>query len=58
MNAPNVLTLLRIALIPAFIGAYYLSQPWSHMLASGLFILAAVTDWLDGFLARRMEQTS
>ena len=58
LNAPNVLTLLRIALIPAFIGAYYLSQPWSHMLASGLFILAAVTDWLDGFLARRMEQTS
>jgi CDP-diacylglycerol--glycerol-3-phosphate 3-phosphatidyltransferase len=58
LNTPNVLTLLRIALIPAFIVAYYLTHPWSHMIAAGLFILAAVTDWLDGYLARRLEQTS
>ncbi len=58
LNAPNVLTLLRIALIPAFIVAYYLTHPWSHMIATGLFILAAITDWLDGYLARRLEQTS
>ncbi|MHB8742678.1 MAG: CDP-diacylglycerol--glycerol-3-phosphate 3-phosphatidyltransferase [Sulfuricaulis sp.] len=58
LNAPNLLTLLRIALIPAFILAYYLARPWAHMLATGLFILAALTDWLDGYLARRLEQTS
>jgi CDP-diacylglycerol--glycerol-3-phosphate 3-phosphatidyltransferase len=58
LNAPNVLTLLRIALIPAFIIAYHLDRPWGHMLATGLFILAALTDWLDGYLARKLEQTS
>ncbi|MDO8704782.1 MAG: CDP-diacylglycerol--glycerol-3-phosphate 3-phosphatidyltransferase, partial [Sulfuricaulis sp.] len=58
LNAPNVLTLLRIALIPAFIFAYHLNRPWAHMLATGLFILAALTDWLDGYLARKLEQTS
>ena len=58
LNTPNILTLLRIALIPAFIVAYYWTHPWSHMLATGLFILAALTDWLDGYLARKLEQTS
>lgn len=58
LNTPNILTLLRIALIPAFIVAYYWSSPWSHMLATGLFVLAALTDWLDGYLARKWEQTS
>lgn len=57
-NTPNLLTFLRIALIPAFIVAYYLAKPWAHALATGLFILAALTDWLDGYLARRLEQTS
>ena len=58
LNAPNLVTLLRIALIPAFVVAYYLARPWAHLLATGLFILAALTDWLDGYLARRLEQTS
>ncbi|MHB1140811.1 MAG: CDP-diacylglycerol--glycerol-3-phosphate 3-phosphatidyltransferase [Sulfuricaulis sp.] len=58
LNTPNILTLLRIALIPAFIVAYYWTSPWSHMLATGLFVLAALTDWLDGYLARKWEQTS
>lgn len=58
LNAPNVLTLLRIALIPGLIVAYYLAQPWAHMMATGVFVLAALTDWLDGYLARRLEQTS
>jgi CDP-diacylglycerol--glycerol-3-phosphate 3-phosphatidyltransferase len=58
LNTPNILTFLRIALIPAFIVAYYLARPWAHALATGLFILAALTDWLDGYLARRLEQTS
>ncbi|MDH3562986.1 MAG: CDP-alcohol phosphatidyltransferase family protein, partial [Gammaproteobacteria bacterium] len=58
LNAPNVLTLLRIALIPAFIVAYYWTHPMSHMFATGLFVLAALTDWLDGYLARKLQQTS
>lgn len=58
LNTPNILTLLRIALIPAFIVAYYWNHPWSHVVATGLFILAALTDWLDGYLARKLEQTS
>src|SRR3989344_6117396 len=58
LNTPNPLTLLRIALIPAFIVAYYWTSPWSHMLATGLFVLAALTDWLDGYMARKWEQTS
>jgi CDP-diacylglycerol---glycerol-3-phosphate 3-phosphatidyltransferase len=58
LNAPNVLTLLRIALIPAFIVAYYWNHPMSHVLATVLFVLAALTDWLDGYLARKLQQTS
>jgi CDP-diacylglycerol--glycerol-3-phosphate 3-phosphatidyltransferase len=58
LNAPNVLTLLRIALIPAFIVAYHWTHPWSNMLATVLFVLAALTDWLDGYLARKLQQTS
>ncbi len=58
LNAPNVLTLLRIVLIPAFIVAYYWTHPWSHVLATVLFVLAALTDWLDGYLARKLQQTT
>ncbi|MEW6332166.1 MAG: CDP-diacylglycerol--glycerol-3-phosphate 3-phosphatidyltransferase [Pseudomonadota bacterium] len=58
LNTPNILTLLRIALIPAFIAAYYWAHPSAHMLATGLFVLAALTDMLDGYLARKWEQTS
>jgi len=57
-NAPNVLTLLRIVLIPVFVVAYYLPQRWASMLAVGLFVAAALTDWLDGYLARRLNQMS
>jgi CDP-diacylglycerol--glycerol-3-phosphate 3-phosphatidyltransferase len=58
LNTPNILTLLRIALIPAFIAAYYWTHPSAHMLATGLFVLAALTDMLDGYLARKWQQTS
>jgi len=58
LNTPNILTLLRIALIPAFIVAYHWSHPWSHVLATVIFVLAALTDWLDGYLARKLQQTS
>ena len=53
MNLPNRLTLLRVALIPAVILFLSIEQPASQALALGLFIIAALTDLLDGYLARR-----
>ncbi|MBI3899930.1 MAG: CDP-diacylglycerol--glycerol-3-phosphate 3-phosphatidyltransferase [Gammaproteobacteria bacterium] len=57
-NAPNLLTLLRLFLIPLFIIAYYLPWKYAHELATTLFVIAALTDWLDGYLARRLQQLS
>jgi len=58
MNIPNTLTLLRIALIPVFVAAFYLPFPWANGLATTVFFVAAITDWLDGYLARSLDQTS
>lgn len=58
LNVPNTLTLLRIALIPAFIVVYFLPFQYSSMVATAIFILAGITDWLDGYLARRLGQYS
>ncbi|MEK7261651.1 MAG: CDP-diacylglycerol--glycerol-3-phosphate 3-phosphatidyltransferase [Pseudomonadota bacterium] len=57
-NAPNILTMLRIVLIPLFVIAYYWPRSWGRELATVLFILAALTDWLDGYLARKLGQYS
>lgn len=57
-SLPNLLTLLRILLIPVFIIIFYLPFEWSHMTAACIFALASFTDWLDGYLARRLGQTS
>lgn len=58
LSLPNLLTYLRILLIPLIIVAYYLPYAHAHVLAMALFVLAAVTDWLDGYLARRLNQLS
>ena len=58
MNIPNSLTLIRIVLIPVFVVAFYLPYKWAHLLAAAIFTLAAVTDLLDGYLARKLGQTS
>ncbi len=58
IKIPNLLTLLRIILIPVFLLVYYLPYEWAPWLASGIFGLAAVTDWFDGYLARRLDQSS
>jgi cardiolipin synthase len=60
-NVPIFLTWLRVALIPLVVGVYYL--PWftpyeQGVAATIVFVVAAVTDWFDGFLARRWSQTS
>ncbi|MFZ6673947.1 CDP-diacylglycerol--glycerol-3-phosphate 3-phosphatidyltransferase [Undibacterium sp. Rencai35W] len=62
-NIPILLTWLRVALIPLVVGVFYLPDTWLSSFDRGLastlvFIVAAVTDWFDGFLARRWNQTS
>lgn len=58
MTLPNALTLLRVAVIPVFVALFYLESAAGQWLAGGLFVLAAVTDFLDGYLARSRNQTS
>ena len=58
MNIPNLLTILRVLLIPVFIGLFYLPFSWSYWASSGVFALASATDWLDGYLARRLGQST
>lgn len=58
-SIPNFFTLGRIALIPIFVLVFYLPLGiYSHYIAAGIFAVAAITDWLDGFLARLLKQTS
>ena len=63
INVPTALTWLRILLIPVFVGVYYLPDAWlapagKNWLAMGIFAAAAITDWLDGWLARKLGLTS
>ena len=58
MNIANVLTLGRIALVPAVVLSFYLPWLWAHYLAAFIFILAAITDLFDGYLARSLNQVT
>ncbi|MEM7466788.1 MAG: CDP-diacylglycerol--glycerol-3-phosphate 3-phosphatidyltransferase [Pseudomonadota bacterium] len=58
MNIPNTLTLFRIAMIPCFAVVFYMNAKWAPIAATVVFGLAALTDWADGYLARRLGQTS
>ncbi|OJW50843.1 MAG: CDP-diacylglycerol--glycerol-3-phosphate 3-phosphatidyltransferase [Alphaproteobacteria bacterium 41-28] len=55
---PNLLTFMRIALIPVVVGLFYLDRPTSNWLAAFFFILACITDYLDGYFARTLKQTT
>ena len=57
-NVPNTLTWLRIAAIPLIVLLFYMPYPWSDPAAALLFAAAGVTDSLDGYFARRLQQTS
>ncbi|WWP00627.1 MAG: CDP-diacylglycerol--glycerol-3-phosphate 3-phosphatidyltransferase [Candidatus Dasytiphilus stammeri] len=57
-NIPIFITLLRILLIPFFVFAFYLPFHWAPFFCAVLFSTAAITDWFDGFLARRWKQTT
>lgn len=58
LNIPNLLTLLRIFLIPVFVVIYYLPWQYASEACALVFALAGLTDWLDGYLARRLGQVS
>ena len=58
MNIPNILTLSRIVMIPVFVFIFYMPVQWSYLVSSAIFTLAAVTDWLDGYLARKLNQST
>ena len=63
LNTPNLVTLSRIILIPVLIGVYYTPDGWltreaQNVIGTSVFILAGITDWLDGYLARRLNQMS
>jgi cardiolipin synthase (CMP-forming) len=62
-NIPNLLTWLRILLIPLFVGIFYFEKSWvslpdQNLVATVIFTLAAITDWFDGWLARKLNQMS
>lgn len=63
VNIPNLLTWFRMLCIPVIVGVFYTPQGWlapheQHLIATVIFVGAAVTDWFDGWLARKLNQTS
>ena len=58
LTIPTWLTLLRIVLIPVLVAVFYMPSQWTNFASAFVFILAAVTDWLDGWIARRFHQYS
>ncbi|MEC7780131.1 MAG: CDP-diacylglycerol--glycerol-3-phosphate 3-phosphatidyltransferase [Pseudomonadota bacterium] len=58
MNLPNIITVARILLVPVFVIVYLSPGASTYIVAATLFALAAATDWLDGYLARRLNQTT
>ncbi len=58
MNIPTWLTLARVAMIPVLVLLIYIPFPWHFQAAALVFGLAAITDWVDGYLARRWNQTT
>jgi cardiolipin synthase len=58
LNTANILTLSRIAAIPLVVACFWLDRGWAQWLSATLFVIAAVTDWFDGYFARRYHQIS
>ncbi len=58
LTIPTWLTLLRIVLIPVLVAVYYLPYGWTNFASVFVFVLAALTDWLDGWIARKYDQYS
>lgn len=58
LSIPNLLTLLRVAVIPVIVVLFYLPYPYMRQLALCLYAAACITDWIDGYLARKWGETS
>lgn len=58
LNVPIYLTLFRVILIPFFVLAFYIPSNWSAFFTALIFLVAAITDWFDGYLARKLGQTT
>jgi len=50
--------MIRVLLIPVFVAVYFLDWKWAHQAAAFIFWFAAITDWVDGYLARKLQQTT
>ncbi|KAL9252612.1 CDP-diacylglycerol--glycerol-3-phosphate 3-phosphatidyltransferase 1, chloroplastic-like protein [Drosera capensis] len=55
LTLPTILTLGRVAVIPIFVSTYYVNSWWGTVATTSIFIAAAITDWLDGYIARKMR---
>ncbi|MED6220101.1 CDP-diacylglycerol-glycerol-3-phosphate 3-phosphatidyltransferase, mitochondrial [Stylosanthes scabra] len=58
LTLPTMLTLGRVASVPVLVATFYIDAPWGPAATTSIFIAAAVTDWLDGYLARKMKLKS
>lgn len=58
MNIPNAFTLFRILLVPVLVAVFYLPYGWTGIAAATIFTVAALTDWIDGYLARKLDQST
>jgi len=58
INLANTVTLIRIALVPVVVVLYFAEFPYHYLWAAVVFTLASISDWLDGYLARKLNQTS
>ena len=58
LNLPNILTLSRIAAIPVVVACFWLDRGWAQWFSMIVFVAACVTDWFDGYFARRYHQIS
>ncbi len=57
-NWPNLLTSIRISVVPLLVVFFYLPVWWAHLAAAIIFAIASITDWLDGYLARYLKQST
>lgn len=57
-NIPTILTLFRVILIPFFVLAFYLPFTWAPFITTAIFFIASITDWFDGYLARKWNQST
>lgn len=58
LTVPTILTLFRIILIPVFVVIFYWPAPWANVAAAAIYTIASITDWIDGYLARILNQES